>query len=975
MDLIGVKVYHKSHYGIGEIISQKGNYITVKFDAKEKPIGFVFPDCFKSFLKTEDKAISETISAELDKKERLEKSKATLTNKAGTSQSTASNKKNNSKRFERNYSNMPRLKPFPSVEDFCRHYESEINCEIMYLKSNGGKRQKIYDGHIVESRPHTFTYVFESETELNYPADTQITIFINNTNIPGIILSCMDFTVILVTKVSLGINLSSIEFSAEPWRLLFSLKEKLENLRNIRASGIVSDLISNGRKNINSCESLKKGQENACELALTQPITFIWGPPGTGKTETLAKIAMQHMEKGNRVLMVSYSNVSVDGAALRVNKYNTKYKPGEIIRYGYVRDKRIINHKYLSSYAYVLQKNRDLYTEMEGLIDQLKKLKKDTPEYVRTQLRISAIKKSLLDEEKKTVDNARFVATTISKAIIDKTIYGQMFDVVIFDEASMAYIPQIVLSASLSSKHFICMGDFAQLPPIVQSGTASTLNCDIFDYCGIVDAVNGRNGHNWLCMLDVQYRMHPEIADFASVAMYRNLLKTSNAIKEELTKITEISPMQNVPFGVANLTGMMSVCTQTSDLSRINLLSALITFGLALQATKSNDVGIITPYHAQSRLLNAMSRDFQVKNTNSHSITCATVHQFQGSEKDVILYDAVDCYKMKYPGMLLTSTNNNYADRLFNVALTRARGKFISIANVKYLFDKKISKYLMFTKLLDNCITRKKVIEGDELCRPTDFGHYKIFSQTDATATFFNDIAAAKKEICIDIPGGINMSDDGIIKLGHLLYDAELRGVKIIIRAENKKDLPDMIREFAIENNYVSNPVTVIDGVTNWFGEPISSANFISEGITLNTLYRPIIRIHGRNTATAIKDFLEMGKSHTISHGYKSTTGNNNNSFSQYITENIVCRKCGEPMTLARNKATGKFFLGCSYYPSCDNNEMININTVYDYLEECGVNGLKCPKDGTKLIPKIGQFGIYVHCCGTTRHSYRLDEI
>ena len=33
-----------------------------------------------------------------------------------------------------------------------------------------------------------------------------------------------------------------------------------------------------------------------------------------------------------------------------------------------------------------------------------------------------------------------------------------------------------------------------------------------------------------------------------------------------------------------------------------------------------------------------------------HKITCATVHQFQGSEQEVVLYDAVDCYRMKYPG-------------------------------------------------------------------------------------------------------------------------------------------------------------------------------------------------------------------------------------------------------------------------------------------------------------------------------------
>ena len=39
-------------------------------------------------------------------------------------------------------------------------------------------------------------------------------------------------------------------------------------------------------------------------------------------------------------------------------------------------------------------------------------------------------------------------------------------------------------------------------------------------------------------------------------------------------------------------------------------------------------------------------------------IACATVHQFQGSEKDVIIYDATDCYRLAYPGPLLTSRDN-----------------------------------------------------------------------------------------------------------------------------------------------------------------------------------------------------------------------------------------------------------------------------------------------------------------------------
>ena len=90
-----------------------------------------------------------------------------------------------------------------------------------------------------------------------------------------------------------------------------------------------------------------------------------------------------------------------------------------------------------------------------------------------------------------------------------------------------------------------------------------------------------------------------------------------------------------------------------------------------------HEVGIITPYNAQSRLLHAMSRDAAEHDPGQREITCATVHQFQGSEKDVIIYDAVDCYRMQYPGMLLSSMANNYANRLYNVAVTRAKGKML----------------------------------------------------------------------------------------------------------------------------------------------------------------------------------------------------------------------------------------------------------------------------------------------------------
>ena len=60
---------------------------------------------------------------------------------------------------------------------------------------------------------------------------------------------------------------------------------------------------------------------------------------------------------------------------------------------------------------------------------------------------------------------------------------------------------------------------------------------------------------------------------------------------------------------LADLSGLLTTCTKVSDNSRVNILSAFLSFYLALNIEKKYKIGIITPYHAQSRLLHAMIRD------------------------------------------------------------------------------------------------------------------------------------------------------------------------------------------------------------------------------------------------------------------------------------------------------------------------------------------------------------------------------
>ena len=183
--------------------------------------------------------------------------------------------------------------------------------------------------------------------------------------------------------------------------LLNSLIERLEALKDKQAR-IVNSLVCDGFKQINN-ESISTGQERACLMSSTQPITFIWGPPGTGKTETLANIALKHLSNGERVLMLSYSNVSVDGAILRVYKKYNQFDLGEIIRYGYPRDKWLLQHEYLTSYNLVLHNHPELLIERKNLISERRHLTRTAPRYVEIGQELARIRRKLDKEERAVV--------------------------------------------------------------------------------------------------------------------------------------------------------------------------------------------------------------------------------------------------------------------------------------------------------------------------------------------------------------------------------------------------------------------------------------------------------------------------------------------------------------------------------------------------------------------------------------------
>lgn len=967
MDLTGKRVHHRS-FGDGVITEQKKTTIVVTFRDGAKM--FSYPGCFQTYLKILDTDLEEDVQEVVSQHEHAETAeRKQRINELQTSISS-------NRRREKDKS--VQIKPFASVADFCQAYRMALSAEISFIRMTGGKHILLQEGKRIGRDNGQFVYLLESEDELNYPEGTPVTIWKGQSQISGKILNCEAFSVYLISELDLGAEIEMLNISAEACYLLQSVSERLMDL-SLEPSEIAQDLICNGLKEIDYRNSdIAKGQETAVRMSLEQPITFVWGPPGTGKTQTLAKIAWAHIDKGERVLMLSYSNVSVDGAILRVMSLKNDAFPGQLVCYGFPKDKRISEHPYLSSYNLAINNYPDLLKRRTQLQAEKKRLEKNDPKLIQVEKELNEIRRELRTAESQCVRNAKFVATTVSKAIVDKEIRNGAFDVVIFDEASMATIPQIAYAAKLARKNFVCMGDFRQLPPIVQSSKESPLNADIFQYCGITQAVDQGSNHKWLCLLDTQYRMHPEIADFAGRTIYNGLLKSANGMAEKREKTVMAEPFAGRAMEFVDLSGTMSTCIKSSDDSHANVLSALVTFSLALKAAQTQEVGIITPYHAQSRLLHAMVRDVNELKALPHTIKCATVHQFQGSEEDVVVYDAVDCYRLSFPGALIASTAGCYADRLFNVAMTRSKGKFICVANGSFMRNKGMSENLMFMQMLKTYRATAPMIP--EIIRPDDDlekYYFDFVEKENQVDEYIKDLAAARREIRIDIPDSPANSDINTTRIAQALAEAQSRGVKVFVRAESKKNLHPTLKYFAVENHYLTDPVTLIDKTVTWFGMPESAACFKIEGRTSAINNRPCIRFWGTHTAKILYGLLEMSQvmdqTKTVE---KDAQGNLiTDKLSDYVLAHKKCPVCGKPMQLKKSR-NQKYFLSCSGYPSCKHTEFVETDFVEEYFYHKGnKNGMLCPRCGCSLEARISRYGIYVQCCGGKKHKYGLDEI
>ncbi len=327
-------------------------------------------------------------------------------------------------------------------------------------------------------------------------------------------------------------------------------------------------------------------QNDAVNAALrADDFALIHGPPGTGKTYTLARTITELVERGERVLLSAFTNRAVDNAIEALEEQGFT----DVLRWGSetgVRD------------------------DMEGY--RLERA--GDPE-----------------ERAAALSDASVVAATTA-ACGSRVLKSQSFSVAIVDEAGQLTEPGTFLPITLADR-FVLVGDHRQLPPVVRA--ENDLRRSLFER--LIEAYPEAG-----VMLDRQYRMSQRIQYFSSEEFYDGKLRPANGAvaARRLDDLAGVDP-DALPSELADPVsfvdpgGAASGNTNAAEADRV----AAVVESFLKAGVDPDDIGVIAPFRAQvaeiSRRLSEVAVD--------------TVDRFQGSAKEVIVISFVATGELTSP--------------------------------------------------------------------------------------------------------------------------------------------------------------------------------------------------------------------------------------------------------------------------------------------------------------------------------------
>jgi DNA replication ATP-dependent helicase Dna2 len=315
-------------------------------------------------------------------------------------------------------------------------------------------------------------------------------------------------------------------------------------------------------------------QNEAVRLALAaEDLALVHGPPGTGKTYTLARIVRELVERGERVLLSAFTNRAVDNAleALREQGFEDFVRVGSETG---IREDTL---------PYRLETSGDPVERANEL--------RETP-----------------------------VVAATTAACGSRTMRATEFDVAIVDEAGQLTEPGTFLAANCADR-FVLVGDHQQLPPVVRA--ENDLRTSLFER--LIERYPDAG-----VMLDRQYRMNQRVQWFSSTEFYDGELRpaTPEVAGQRLGDLPGVS-VDALPADLRD-----AVCVRDPGGTRSGNSNPIEADAVA-EVVRSfldagvdpEDVGVIAPFRAQVAEITRRLPE----------VTVDTVDRFQGSAKEVIV--------------------------------------------------------------------------------------------------------------------------------------------------------------------------------------------------------------------------------------------------------------------------------------------------------------------------------------------------
>ena len=320
-------------------------------------------------------------------------------------------------------------------------------------------------------------------------------------------------------------------------------------------------------------------QDEAVRQALgAEDFSLIHGPPGTGKTYTLATLVEEILDRDERVLVSAFTNRAVDNALEALEAQGIT----DIIRVG---------------------------TE-SGVREDMQKYRLDQsgdPAACAARL-----------------EDADVVAATTATCG-SRALRTQSFDVAVVDEAGQLTEPASLAAVALSEK-FVLVGDHHQLPPVVQSD--ADLDRSLFQRLAETYPEAGT-------MLDQQYRMSQRIQAFPSQEFYDGKLRpaTGDVAAQRIDDLPDVS-LSGLPEHLRDSVSFIDPDgSQQGNTNPEEAKTVVETVGAFRQAcVPAADIGVIAPFRAQVA---------EIGQRLPPGVTVDTVDRFQGSSKEVIIVSFV----------------------------------------------------------------------------------------------------------------------------------------------------------------------------------------------------------------------------------------------------------------------------------------------------------------------------------------------